>query len=435
MIDAPQTAAAPSPGVATPQVLSYVHRHALPLRLWVSPSLHALCERALLPTLDARARILTIPAPADTAPPEGPAVLLLALDALRGPQRDTLRSWTQRALPGRPIIQGEARTRETLLDAINTWHAFRVVPLDLPAPLLADTIYKAHEALAVELALSSCVGELRGEVARLSGALDELRATQARLVHGERLAALGQMTGMLMERVQHHFSSMEAFIAALGPLREAAQLGEIVDHATESTHAMQALLQDMLALAEQRSPALSLREELVDDLVQRAAAVFRRDVLARSRELEVDCGCGATVRVDRHRIYHVLLNLLRNAAQASPPREPLLLRTGSDVDKAWIEIEDHGCGIAPEALKQLFTPFFTTKGKDGTGLGLRMSRNAIERQGGTLTCTSAPGRGACFRVELPRHRDQAALASVHAQQEEPKSEPKPESEAKPSAPR
>lgn len=418
MIESTQAAAAPSPGVATPQVLSYVHRQALPLRVWVSPSLLAQCERALLPSLDARATILAIPTPADTALPEGPAVLLLSLAELRGPLRDSLLSWTRRALPGRPIIQGEARTRETLLDAINTWHAFRVVPLDLPAPLLADTIYKAHEALAVDLALSSCVGELRGEVARLSGALDELRMTQERLLHGERLAALGQMTGMLMERVQHHFSSMEAFISALAPLQEAAQLGEIVDHATESTQAMRALLQDMLALAEQRSPALTLREELLDDLVQRSVAVFRRDVLARSRELEVDCGCGATVLVDRHRIYHVLLNLLRNAAQASPPREPLLVRTGSNVDKAWIEVEDHGCGIAPAALKQLFTPFFTTKGKEGTGLGLRMSRNAIERQGGTLSCTSTLGRGACFRVELPRHGGQAALASAQAQQEE-----------------
>jgi signal transduction histidine kinase len=397
--------APPSAGVALPDVLAYMRRHALPLRLWVSAALQAPCERALGADLGAQANIVVIPTAADTTPPEGPAVLLLALDELHGPLRESLLSWAHRALPGRPIIQGGARNRETLLDAINVWHAFRVVPSDLAAPLLADTIYKAHEALALDLALGRCVDELRGEVARLSGALAELRATQERLLHGERLAALGQMTGMLMQRVQQHFTSMEEFTAALAPLQQTPQLREVLDHSVESTHAMQALLQDMLALAENRSVELALRQELIDDLVQRTVAVFRRDPLARSREVELDCGCGASVRVDRHRIFHVLLNLLRNAAQASPPRQPLIVRTGAGDDSAWIEVEDHGCGIAPEALQQLFTPFFTTKGQDGTGLGLRMSRNAIERQGGTLTCRSAVGRGSCFRIELPRQRD------------------------------
>lgn len=398
----PSTVGSDPDGVL-PEVRAYVQRHALPLRVWTSATMRAAFEREVAPLLDPEATSVTIPSAAESEPPEGPAVLLLALDELKGPQRATLLRWAQGALPGRPIVQGMPRGRDSLLDAINTWHAFRIVPPGLSAPLWVDAVHKAQQALALDLALSRCGGELRDDVARLSAALAELQATRERLLHGERLAALGQMTGMLMQRVQQHCSAMDRFTAALAALPQKPQLREVLDHATESTRAMQVLLQDMLALAENRSAELLVREELLDDLVQRSVAVFRRDPLARAREVELDCGCAATVRVDRYRIYHVLLNLLRNAAQASPPRQPLLVRTGATHDTAWIEVEDRGCGIAPDALERLFSPFFTTKGTEGTGLGLRMSRNAIERHGGTLTCRSALRHGSCFRVALPRH--------------------------------
>jgi signal transduction histidine kinase len=65
-----------------------------------------------------------------------------------------------------------------------------------------------------------------------------------------------------------------------------------------------------------------------------------------------------------------------------------------------IQIEDQGCGIAPEAQHTLFEPFFTTK-PGGSGLGLYISHDIVKRHGGRLAVHSEPGRGTTFTVELP----------------------------------
>lgn len=98
----------------------------------------------------------------------------------------------------------------------------------------------------------------------------------------------------------------------------------------------------------------------------------------------------------------VFLNLLVNAAHAIGAHGTIWIRTGSDDDHVWVEIEDTGQGIAPENLPRIFEPFFTTKPVgEGTGLGLSISYNIVANHRGRITVSSPPGKGACFRVWLP----------------------------------
>jgi signal transduction histidine kinase len=66
-----------------------------------------------------------------------------------------------------------------------------------------------------------------------------------------------------------------------------------------------------------------------------------------------------------------------------------------------LEVEDTGCGIPPEALDHVFEPFYTTKGRRGTGLGLAVSWGIVEAHGGTIELVSRPGAGTRFTVRLP----------------------------------
>ena len=112
---------------------------------------------------------------------------------------------------------------------------------------------------------------------------------------------------------------------------------------------------------------------------------------------------------DATKLQQVVLNLLKNGAQAmmeqADPERPhrFVIRTRRDGDRALIEIEDNGPGMEEVVSKRIFEPFFTTKGVGlGTGLGLSVSYFIIhENHGGTLTVTSEPGRGSCFRIRLP----------------------------------
>jgi signal transduction histidine kinase len=116
-------------------------------------------------------------------------------------------------------------------------------------------------------------------------------------------------------------------------------------------------------------------------------------------------------------IQQVLVNLLRNALDATErTQEPTLnIRTARQDGWVTIEIADNGPGITPKNLKHLFEPFFTTKpvGK-GTGLGLSISYSLIARHGGSISATSKPGEGATFRIKLPAGSSTTTTTQVPA---------------------
>jgi PAS domain S-box-containing protein len=101
-------------------------------------------------------------------------------------------------------------------------------------------------------------------------------------------------------------------------------------------------------------------------------------------------------------INQVVMNLLTNAEQAIAVRGTITVRTGVQADTVWFEIQDTGCGIAPDKQSRIFEPFYTSKPVgQGTGLGLSISFGIVQRHGGSITVKSAPGAGSTFRVTLP----------------------------------
>ena len=114
-------------------------------------------------------------------------------------------------------------------------------------------------------------------------------------------------------------------------------------------------------------------------------------------------------------INQVFMNLLINAGQAIEEHGRITLRTGQDAENVWVEIQDTGNGIPPEHLDRIFDPFFTTKPVGtGTGLGLSISYGIVSRHGGQIEVTSQPGKGATFKVLLPRNAV-SARAEAHSE--------------------
>lgn len=100
--------------------------------------------------------------------------------------------------------------------------------------------------------------------------------------------------------------------------------------------------------------------------------------------------------------YRVSLNLLLNAAQAMRQRGRITVRTQHTGGAIIVDIADTGHGIAPDVLKRVFDPFFTTRDVgQGTGLGLTVSRDIVLAHGGRIDVRSAPGAGTTFTIRLP----------------------------------
>ena len=115
--------------------------------------------------------------------------------------------------------------------------------------------------------------------------------------------------------------------------------------------------------------------------------------------------------VDRRQLQEVLFNLVRNAGQAILPPGTVWVRARLAEGQVRIEIEDTGSGIPPDKLEKIYDPFFTTKepGK-GTGLGLFIVRQIVERNKGRITVESPIGKGTTFFLDFPAATPQPALA-------------------------
>jgi signal transduction histidine kinase len=145
--------------------------------------------------------------------------------------------------------------------------------------------------------------------------------------------------------------------------------------------------------------AVTLAEEVaaaVTGKLTEAGIVFVKDFDPESNEFEVDPSY----------IQAALLNILENAADACgaggtqrTPKVVFSLRRRKD--RLEFDILDNGIGMDPATQEKLFTPFFSSKGDKGTGLGLFIANKIVEQHGGQITVSSAPGRGSLFRISLP----------------------------------
>lgn len=118
------------------------------------------------------------------------------------------------------------------------------------------------------------------------------------------------------------------------------------------------------------------------------------------------------IHADRVLIEQVLINLIKNAAEACQEIETpeIRLEAFQRENRIHIIVSDNGAGIIPEALDKIFVPFFTTK-TGGSGIGLSICRQIINRHGGTISVHSVQGEGTAFAIKLPVNQTSASLYS------------------------
>jgi two-component system NtrC family sensor kinase len=254
--------------------------------------------------------------------------------------------------------------------------------------------------------------------AKVAARTRELETAQGHLVRAEKLAAIGQLTAGIAHEVNNPIAVIQGNLDLMRELlgadagRVAAELG-LLD---EQVERMRRVVTQLLQFARPNEYAGYVEAvdctRLVEDCL-----VLANHQLSRSR-IEVRRALGAQLQpaANRHELQQVLVNLLVNAIHAMPEGGVLSLSTrdhpgcvtsqtspdtpppGPMVE---IRVEDTGPGLGPELLAELFQPFVTRK-KDGTGLGLWISRSIVERYGGDLRAADRDDgvRGARFSVWL-----------------------------------
>ena len=137
----------------------------------------------------------------------------------------------------------------------------------------------------------------------------------------------------------------------------------------------------------------------LDEVLGQAAESLAAEVPAAAGRIRIESATGVLVAGDRELLVQAVLNLLKNAVEASPdaPVHASGRRAGKRVE---IRVRDGGPGLPPEAAALVFEPFYTTKEK-GMGIGLYLTKRIIEAHGGTIEVHGGNGPGTEFRIELP----------------------------------
>lgn len=171
-----------------------------------------------------------------------------------------------------------------------------------------------------------------------------------------------------------------------------------VDRILNELHNLAKVVNDFLDYARQRPPNLAPTD--MPALIRETWELVEGDADTKGVQVRFDLA-PIQMEVDADEVRRALLNLTRNAVQATEAGSTVRLELTEEDGQVLLAVEDQGPGVPADVRDQIFEPFFTTKEK-GTGLGLALVQRAAEVHGGRVRCSEAPGGGARFEIRLPR---------------------------------
>lgn len=254
------------------------------------------------------------------------------------------------------------------------------------------------------------VAVARDQVRRVQKADLEKEALTQKLLIAGRIAAIGEMSAGLAHEINNPLATIDTLqtwirdLASCSPIPEEDRQ-EILESAYkigQQVARCKLITQGLLKF----SRMVDTKEEEVDvkGLLEELLGVIRSRARVEGVRLEAEIEELPPIRATAGHLQQVFANLINNAmdAVAGTDGAMVLVRAQATKGKLIVSVEDNGCGIPPENLPKIFTPFFTTKpvGK-GTGLGLAICHGLVQNLGGEIRVESTVGKGSRFTVVLP----------------------------------
>jgi signal transduction histidine kinase len=237
---------------------------------------------------------------------------------------------------------------------------------------------------------------------RIENAHSNLRDARERLVHGERLAAIGEMAANVAHELKNPLVTIGGFAGRLlKSLPAASREHTYADTIVKEVSRLETMLTDILAFSRKPTICYSTCElgEILRDCFNCCAANLEDQYISISSNL---AGGRWPLLGDSHQLKQVFLNLILNACEAMPTGGAINVRVEhvpSGSPAVQISVADSGGGIPADMLPQIFNPFFTTK-RHGTGLGLAIVNRILLNHNGSINAVNTD-TGALFTVILP----------------------------------
>jgi two-component system, NtrC family, sensor histidine kinase HydH len=278
------------------------------------------------------------------------------------------------------------------------WNYFRLhPPYDLNEYIEAGTISVIYAIAGI--LVWTLVNHLRTKQTELARSLVELEEARARLLVEEKLAAVGRFSSAIAHEIRNPVAMISsALTTAFNRGPDSAEAREMFDIAATEAFRLEKLTTDFLTYARPRS--LSRQRCDVADSIAYIADVCRPRATETGVAIRREGPDELWADVDSGLLQQALLNLSKNAIEASPSGAEVMLRGVRDDNKLRIEIENRGGSIPFASAENIFEPFFTTK-PTGTGLGLAIARSIVMAHGGDLILSRNDTEMVQFSIILP----------------------------------
>lgn len=283
------------------------------------------------------------------------------------------------------------------------------------------------------LNISLTVSPIRNQKGELVGAsaigrdVTEVRRAEEALRLSDRLASIGRLAAAITHEINNPLDSVGNVLHILAERQSSQENRDMIRLAQEELRRVGQIVRQTLAFNRSTSfPSEFVVKDAVEDILE----MYRQKINASEIMVERRYKFAGKILAHAVEVRQVFANVIRNAVEAMPKNGKLQIvvrgsRSWRERNKLGVRVLvfDNGMGIPKHARDRIFSPFFSTKQEQGTGLGLWVSKQIVTRQGGTIRFRTVEGKGTCFSLFLPLRPPGRDLRGSYRDDEAPASRP------------
>lgn len=220
-------------------------------------------------------------------------------------------------------------------------------------------------------------------------------------IQNNKLQILGKLSAGLTHEIRNPLSALRLNLDYLSISSEefGDEAQEAIKACLEAVERISSMVENVLEFSRKATTERSLHS--LNEVILAGVGIMAPAAAMKSVHLSTDLNSEIPeTHFNRNKVLQVLINLLTNSIEACDKGGKIKIKSACEDAFITFKVQDNGCGIDDCNKEKIFSDFYTNK-KNGTGLGLSVSKTLIEEQGGSITYKSSPGKGTTFSVTLP----------------------------------
>lgn len=225
------------------------------------------------------------------------------------------------------------------------------------------------------------------------------RMAERQMLQDNKMIAIGQLAAGVAHEIRNPLGLIRNYCYVLKNFKDEKVREDAVEQIEKAVETSNGIITNLLGFS--RDSGRYRQRVNVRDVIESILLMVRKSARAENIEMRVSCDENLETVTVLESLSMILINLIQNASDAIEEQGVIEISAWKSEEKVMISVRDTGCGIAPEALEEIYNPFYTTKGTNGTGLGLYIVYNEVEKLNGDIRVTSRQEEGTEFTLILP----------------------------------